>query len=393
MMSAPSHTIPKAGVGSVIFAGGGTGGHIFPALAICEALSDLPEAGSIRRIAIGAKRSLDEDLLAEAARRGEIDSFLTIPAQPFGVRPKAFIKLIRQWGTCVRETRMLIRDERERTQRDPVIVAMGGYVAAPPVRAAITEGCPIVLVNLDAVPGKANRWIARRADQRFVVGRGSDLFEPMDSIEINPIVRRQIVDVPAQAEARRQLDLDPDRPTLLVTGGSLGARTVNAFMTAFAGAFAEQLSADGWQILHQCGREDKEELIRAYAHAGIPALVAPRIEHMGLAWAAADAAVCRAGAGTVAEVWASQTPALFLPYPFHKDAHQRLNAATICDPEAGILGVDRIDPAKNLRDNGPILMAMLSDSALRQRMADMLSDYGPADGAQRIARSVATLLG
>lgn len=117
--------------GSVVFAGGGTGGHIFPALAIAEAIGELLEGRSIRRVMIGSDKDLDRSLLDAAAERGELESTAGIPARPFGVRPKQAWRLISTWGTCVRETRMLLRDERERTNSAPVLVAMGGYVSAP----------------------------------------------------------------------------------------------------------------------------------------------------------------------------------------------------------------------------------------------------------------------
>lgn len=394
----PGATVPA---GSVIFAGGGTGGHIFPALAIAEAIASdshkaetqAEAAGPIRRLVIGADRTLDIELLTSAQQRGDIEAFATIPARPFGLRPRALARLARDWGTCVRESRLLIRDERERTGRSPVIVAMGGYVSAPPVRAAMTEKCPVVLVNLDAVPGKANRWIAHRADQRFVVGRDGSAFEPMDSVAINPIVRAQIISHASPAEARAHFGLDPDRPTLLVTGGSLGARTINRFMIACVQAHADAFQANGWQVLHQCGPDDAETLRSAYAAQRVPAVVTHRLEDMGAAWAGADLAVCRAGAGTVAEVWATRTPAIFLPYPFHKDAHQRVNAAILTDAGAGVLGQDLIEPGDNVRANGAELRSLLTDPARRAGLADMLQHFGPADGAQQVARFVGAILG
>ena len=166
MSGAGSHQPIGLTIGSVVFAGGGTGGHIFPALAIAEAIGALPEGQSIRRVMIGSDKDLDRALLKAATERGELENTAGIPARPFGVRPKQAWRLISTWGTCVRETRMLLRDERERTNTPPVLVAMGGYVRAAPVKAALAEKCPVVLVNLDAVHGKANRWIAARAGRR-----------------------------------------------------------------------------------------------------------------------------------------------------------------------------------------------------------------------------------
>lgn len=393
-MTAPHTHEPDAPhAGTAVFAGGGTGGHIFPALAIAESIAAMPGAHAVRRVMIGSDKDLDRTLLGEAIARGDLDAIAEIPARPFGVGPKALWRLASTWGTCVRETRLLLRDERDRTGRAPVLIAMGGYVSAAPVKAALAEHCPVLLVNLDAVPGKANRWIATRAEHRFCVGHAHDLFEPLESEPINPIVRTELLTRHDPAEARRLLDLDPDRPTLLVTGGSQGARTINTFLVAFARDHADVLREGGWQILHQSGHDDGPTVIEHYASLGIPVIVTPRIGAMGLAWAAADVSVCRAGAGTVAEAWASATPALFLPYPFHKDAHQRANAAMLTDHGAGVLGDDRIETGANVAHNGAALRELLTNPSRRETIRDMLGTLGLADGAETVAQSVMAMVG
>ena len=393
MSGAGSHQPIGLTIGSVVFAGGGTGGHIFPALAIAEAIGALPEGQSIRRVMIGSDKDLDRALLKAATERGELENTAGIPARPFGVRPKQAWRLISTWGTCVRETRMLLRDERERTNTPPVLVAMGGYVRAAPVKAALAEKCPVVLVNLDAVHGKANRWIAARAGRRLAVGRAAGQFEPLASEPINSIVRAALHDRPTPKAARQQFGLDPDRPTLLITGGSQGARTINAFITKYAGEHATRLLESGWQILHQIGADDVETVGALYAHVGVRAECRPFLDDIAAARSAADARVCRAGAGTVAEAWATATPSLFLPYPFHKDAHQRVNAAMLTDRGAGMLGDDRIETEANLALNGPLLDELLHNTGGRERIRDMLAALGPADGAETVARAVTAMLG
>ena len=136
----------------ILFAGGGTGGHIFPALAIAERL----DAAS-RRVFICSDRAPDAEIL-----RKERADFRVIPAKPFGVRPRALVMFLRSWGPSVRAARAIIRQSRA-GGAEATVVAMGGFVAAPVAQAARAEGVPVLLVNMDAVPGKANRWIARRA--------------------------------------------------------------------------------------------------------------------------------------------------------------------------------------------------------------------------------------
>jgi UDP-N-acetylglucosamine--N-acetylmuramyl-(pentapeptide) pyrophosphoryl-undecaprenol N-acetylglucosamine transferase len=371
-------------VRSFIFAGGGTGGHIFPALAIAEALRAI---APVRTTVVCSDRPLDADLLARAVAEHQTDAFVPIAARPFGARPRMLAALARSWGPSLRRVRALIQEERA-TGAEVAMVAMGGFVAAPAVQAAHAERCPVALVNLDAVPGLANRWIARRARPRFAVVAAPDTPRGVAWTVTPPIVRRSVLEPIDPREARRSLGLDPDAPTLLVTGGSQGARTINAFMILFSQAHAEALKDQRWQILHQSGADHAEAMTRHYHDLQIPARVEPTFAAMGPAWAAADAAVGRAGAGTVAESWATRTPTLFLPYPYHKDQHQRRNALPLAERGAALLGVDRIDPAANFRDNAPALFALLADSDHRQAIADALARLGPADGADAIARAL-----
>lgn len=367
-----------------IFAGGGTGGHIYPALAIGDALR---RRGAVRTIVVCSDRPLDSELLTRSVDAGEVDAFVPIPARPFGLRPGAMARLLGSWGRCVRATRSLIRGERD-AGRSVRLVAMGGFVAPPAVQGARAEKCPVCLVNLDAAPGLANRWIARRVPLRFAAGRDPGRPAGIRWEVVPPIVRRSILEAPPARAARSAFGLDPDRPVLLVTGGSQGARSINAFLMAFAGAHAELMRAGGWQVLHQSGSEEDDRLTAHYRDLNLPAAVFRTIGSMGEAWGAADCAVGRAGAGTVAEVWATRTPALLLPYPYHTDEHQRLNAEPLAGVGGIVLGKDRIDAGENLRAHGGALRTMLTDPGTREAMRAGLETLGPADGADRIAASL-----
>lgn len=367
---------------TLIFAGGGTGGHIFPALAIAQSAR---ERAGVRSHFVCSDRPLDAELLESASRDALADAWTPIPARPFGLRPRAFARLLASWGECVRRVRKIIRDERERLGEHVVLVAMGGFVAAPAVQAARAERCPVVLVNLDAVPGLANRWIARRTRHRFAVTSRPEKPPGLDWRVIAPIVRKELRHLPDPESARASFGVSPDAPTLLITGGSQGARTINALMVALVEARPDAFRTTRWQIIHQCGRDDAETLSAIYEAAGISAHVTPFIGSMANAWAAADAAVARAGAGSVAEAWATLTPTLFLPYPYHADQHQRLNALPLVDREAALLGTDRIEPGPNLETNGPALLTLLEDAPRREAMNAALHTLGPADGADSIA--------
>lgn len=371
-----------------VFAGGGTGGHLYPGVAIAERLIEISGQfgagpGVVRVVFACSTRPLDAELL-----RAERVEFRTIPAEPFGVSPRTLARFASTWGKAVRAGRTLVRDLRAEHQSVRV-VAMGGFVAAPMAQAARAERCPVALVNLDATPGKANRWIARHADPVFtsaeVVGvRGADRWTG-----VPPIVRRAALPPGDAARCRKSLGLDPERSTLLVTGASQGAQSINDFVTALVGRSPEVFAGGRWQVIHQAGgRADLPAIERAYANARVPALVRALLNPMGAAWGAADLAISRAGAGSVAEAWAAGVPTVFMPYPYHRDEHQRLNAMPLQRSGACVIASDAIRVEENTQAIGPLVIGLMLDESKRRSMHTAMEGLGPADGATKVARAL-----
>lgn len=367
----PHSAAPSAGARAYLFAGGGTGGHIFPGLAIAERIAEADR--SARCVFLCSDRPLDSEIL-----RREGAAFAVIPAKPLALRPVALARFVWSWGGAVRAARAAIRDAR-RGGTGVEVVAMGGFVAAPVVRAAWAERTPVTLVNLDAVPGKANRWIARRARRVFtsaaVAGRAWTV--------VPPIVRRGARSTMPAAECRRALGLHPERPTLLVTGASQGAASINGLMARLVADHPEAFRE--WQVIHQTGQGGEEAAGAAYTGARVPAVVRAFFEEMGTAWGAADLAVSRAGAGSVAEAWANAVPAVLLPYPYHRDEHQRVNALPLETAGAAIVARDLIDPSANAGAAGATIVELMRDAARRGAMKGAYAGLGPADGAERVA--------
>lgn len=370
-----------------LFAGGGTGGHIYPALAIAQELAALvPDARF--RFAV-SRRPIDASILSRESLLGKPVEFETIPAQPFGVRPRALYRFLTNWGAAVRAGRVMIREGPS-----PVtVVAMGGFVAAPVVQAARVQKCPVVLVNLDAVPGKANRWVARHADEIVTAAPLAPGDEHAAWRPIPPIVRAQARTTKTPRECRAAFGLDAARPTLLVTGGSQGAGTINQLLEGLACATPTPLA--GWQVIHQAGKPraggDNEvaRLRQAYEGAGVRAWVGEFITNMGEAWGAADLAVSRSGAGSVAEAWCARVPSVFLPYPYHRDQHQKHNARVLVEAGGAIVVMDHIEAAKNQIEAGGAIATLLSAPEECAAMRRALERLGPADGAARVARLLA----
>lgn len=373
-----------------IFAGGGTGGHLYPGLAIAAELRALAattgDPDSARCVFVCSDRALDARILKAAGVE-----FAASPAKPIILRPLGLARFIASWGKSVRHARAIIARERKAGQK-VVVVAMGGFVAAPAVQAARVELVPMLMVNLDAVPGKANRWIARHV-RRAREGVGCVTAAPVVGEHarkwesIPPIVRREMLEARDQSACRIRLGLDPARPVLMVTGGSQGARSVNEFVTEFARSADGNSALKGrrWQVLHQTGNEADAAAESAYRAAGVDAVVRAFTPDMGDWWGAADLAIARSGAGNVAEVWATRTPTLFLPYPFHRDEHQRHNARVVVEAGGALLARDWIESARNIREHGPLLAELLTDPGRLSVMRGKLESLGPADGASRLA--------
>jgi UDP-N-acetylglucosamine--N-acetylmuramyl-(pentapeptide) pyrophosphoryl-undecaprenol N-acetylglucosamine transferase len=361
-----------------VLAGGGTGGHIFPNLAIAEQLESLLGARPRCVFAVSA-RPLDAQILGDESREFEV-----IPAEPFLLRPRAFLKFLNSWGRSVRTARELLQKLRREHGRVDV-VATGGFVSAPVTQAARVERVPVTLVNLDATPGRANRWIARHAARAFTAAETPGVNWPV----IRPLVRAAAM-APGDARACRvRLGLDPDRPVLLVTGASQGAGTINKLLVALVEKHASDFVSRGWQVIHQTGPRtdamDIENSRGVLKSAGIPAVVEAFFREMGVAWGSADLAISRAGAGSVAEAWANATPSVFLPYPYHKDQHQRANAAVLLRAGACVVEDDLIEPEKNVGRAGATLLELMRDDAKREAMRAALKSLGPADGAATVA--------
>jgi len=365
-----------------VFAGGGTGGHIFPGVAVAQRVA-ARDPGAVFHFVVST-RSIDRTSLAGVTLAGTAPALTPVHAFPPSISPRPLLRFLANWGRGVRECRGVLR---EAGRNGPVaMAATGGFVSAPAAQAARVEGVPLVLVNLDAVPGKANRWIARRATACFGVSGGKDAPRLADCTPIPPIVREGLAAAEGdeRARIRTALGLDPAVRTLLVTGGSQGAGSINNLMSALAATPALK----GWQVLHQTGKEGADAARGAYAEAGVRAIVAEFVDDLASWWRASDLAVARSGAGNVAEAWATRTPAFFLPYPYHRDEHQKFNAAPLVEAGGALVEKDRIGPEKNLAGAGRSLAALLADPARIEAMRGRLTALGPADGAERVAAAL-----
>ena len=355
---------------TILFAGGGTGGHIFPNLAVLERLREAM-GDDVAGHFLVSDRAIDANILDAAG-----EPYTPLPARPFAKRPAALWRCVRDYRRSVQQVAELI----ERTGAE-AMVGTGGFVTAPALHAAHRLDLPAALVNLDAVPGLASRWGARYASELFTVYPSDEL--PHAQTVGLPLRRAALATESAEA-ARAAFGLDPDTPTLLVTAGSQGAASINQTLIALCERPDVRDALAGWQVLHLTGAGQRDDVAAAYAAAGVPAVVLEFCQRMGLAWSAASVALSRAGAGSVAEAWAGRVPTLFLPYPHHRDQHQRLNAEPMVERGGAALWPDAADGARNAAALAAPIAALLTDADRRAAMREALGQ-GPVDGAEVVA--------
>ena len=373
--SLPVRPVPRGLM--VLFAGGGSGGHISPGLAIAERLKELdPES---QAFFLCSQRSIDKVMLDEAGAK-----YTSVPASPPSIHPIKAMRFLLNFRRSKRNARKIFRELGV-----TYVVALGGFVAAPVVSAARACRIPILLINLDNPPGKANRWMARRCVDVVTAIELPDLPNFATSIVGMPVRRRALAPAPGiesgQIQAcRSQLGLEPDRQTLLVTGASQGSTSINEFIVAMAEREPDVF--EGWQILHLAGTGAEEDLEQRYETTGVPAQVRPFLHDMGLAWGAADLALSRAGASSVAEAACNSVPTIFLPYPYHRDMHQKFNARRMVEMGGALLETDAIEVEANLKRIGPRLRELMTNPLKLLAMRSVLRSNVPPDAALIVAR-------
>ncbi|WP_424185611.1 undecaprenyldiphospho-muramoylpentapeptide beta-N-acetylglucosaminyltransferase [Actinokineospora sp. G85] len=355
----------------VVVAGGGTAGHIEPALALADAVMRLrPDA---RVVALGTERGLEKTIVPKRGYPLEM-----IPPVPMPRKPNVdLLKLPLKVRAAIKDTREVL----DRVGAD-VVVGFGGYVALPAYLAARGR-VPIVVHDSNAKAGLANKVGARFAHRVAVAVPGTGLpGEEVVGIPLRESILR-LDRASLRAEARRFFGLHPTAPTLLVTGGSQGARSIN---NAVSGAAAE-FAAAGIGVLHAHGRNNTVAVQRVQ---GAPAYVAvPYLERMDLALAAADATLCRCGAMTVAEVSAVGLPAIYVPLP-HGNGEQALNAGPVVRA-GGALMID--DEDLTPQRVATTLIPLLKNRPQLTSMSTAARGSGHREAADVLARMVLDAIG
>lgn len=360
-----------------LVAGGGTGGHLVPALAVARALAEDRGPGSVELV--GSRRGLDAELLAHSGV-----PFTLLPGRGLArrVTPAAAAANV---GAVAGLAWALLRSLALVARRRPaVVVAMGGYASVPPALAAAVWGVPVVLVNVDAVPGAANRLVGRFARAAAVAFPGTAL--PRAVVTGAPVRPEMAAaahpDAEGRARARRELGIAPARSVVGAVGGSLGARTINAAVLGVAERWAKR---DDVALYHVVGRRDAawvEGAAPRLEPGGLCYVARPYEERMALFYQAADVVVARAGANTVAELTVVGVPSVLVPLPGAPGDHQTANARVLEAAGAAVVVDDRHCTPDRLTVE---LESLLNDVARLEAMAAAAATLGRPDAVRAVA--------
>jgi UDP-N-acetylglucosamine--N-acetylmuramyl-(pentapeptide) pyrophosphoryl-undecaprenol N-acetylglucosamine transferase len=381
--AAPVDRTPRV---TVFFAGGGSGGHLYPGISVAEAL--LKIRPDVLPIFLCTEREIDATILKPTG-------FQFVP-QPIVPIRRSIGGLLKFWNSW-RHTKDLVRKLLKEHQ-PAAVLGLGGYAAGVAVESASKRRIPTAILNPDVIPGKANQFLfqyVRKVCMQWDATRQhvpAKYHEKLDTTGCP--IRLDILDKPARDDAARRLGLDPLLHTLVVTGASQGAVTVNdAVLESLKRMLKDGRKLQGWQILHLSGKENADAVRKEYRELELPATVVDFTPNMADVWAVADLAISRSGASTCAELTACGVGSVLMPYPFHADQHQLENARVLQNAGAAEIVRDEKDRAKNADALRPIVEGLLYDAPRRAALKSAAQKLSRPDAAEAVARTIVGMVG
>jgi UDP-N-acetylglucosamine--N-acetylmuramyl-(pentapeptide) pyrophosphoryl-undecaprenol N-acetylglucosamine transferase len=363
-------------VDSVFFAGGGTGGHIYPAVAVAQRICELRK--DVKLHFFCSDRPVDSQILSKTDF-----AFTPLSAQKLSFAPAGALRFVRSFLQSQE-----VAKQRLGQNTDAVVIGTGGFVSAPVCRAARRLGMKVFLINVDIIAGKANKLCARWVDEVFVQFRETVDYFAGRGLRVNVVgcPLRKEFEKPNPDSARVALGLAADKKVLLVTGASSGSATINQTIIALLDKLAA--FADSWQIVHLTGDAHLADVRAAYASARMTNRVVGYYDNMADLLSAADLVIGRSGAVSIAEYAAAGVPSICMPYPHHRDLHQYLNAGKLVEAGAAVI----VDDLPDARDRAEWLWEelepLMKDDAKRQQMSDDCRKAARTTAAQQIAQRV-----
>lgn len=355
----------------IIIAGGGTGGHVIPALAIAQQLKKQFDA---EVLFIGTARGIETRLVPQAG----------FPLELIQVGALKNVSLMTRAKTMFDLPRAIAASSRMLSDFDPeVVIGVGGYASGPAMVAAIRRRLPTLAFEPNVVPGFANRMIARWVSAAAVHFEETCRYFPHCRVTGVP-VRAAFFCIPPKTVSSQV----GGAPTLLVFGGSQGARAINQAMVESLDGLREKIP--GIHIIHQTGQRDYDHVFAAYQRSGISGEVHKFIDDMPSTFARADLLVCRSGASTVGEITAAGKPAIFVPFPAAADDHQNVNARALERAGAAVVVEESNLGAAYLVDT---IAALIGDSGRLQSMAAAARSLSHPKAVEEIGEMIVQLVG
>ncbi|HMK42794.1 MAG TPA: undecaprenyldiphospho-muramoylpentapeptide beta-N-acetylglucosaminyltransferase [Dissulfurispiraceae bacterium] len=360
----------------ILIAGGGTGGHVFPGLAIAEALLQHGVADEVAFV--GTEHGIEARIIPQAGYKIHF-----LKGRGF-VGKSAFQKLKAGalFAYSLIQARALVKRLRPR-----LVIGVGGYASVSLVAAAHFNGIPTMVHEQNAVPGLANRILGKLVDVVAATYQESLAAFPQGKIVLsgNP-VRKAMLHCDERS-ARSAFQLSPDRFTIFVFGGSAGAHRINLAVAEALPLLADL--RDSIQFIHQTGEADHRVVDSAYRSAAMPAVVVPFVYRMAEAYALADLVLCRAGATTLAEITAIGKPVILVPYPHAAGNHQVLNARKLEDMGAARVILDHELSGERVAES---FRTLYLDETLRSNMRKAATAFARVDAADRIVQLAQSLM-
>lgn len=352
-------------------AAGGTGGHLFPGLAVGEVLL----ARGHQVMLIVSEKEIDA-----VATQGRTE-FRVEQVPGVGLQsksPTALFRFWRQFSAANARCKELFREFQPRA-----VLGMGGFTSAPPIMQGHSRKVPTFIHDSNAIPGKANKVINARYCTAVLLGFEdcAKYFPKSKCIVTGTPIRRSLTQRIDRAEALATFGLAPERKTLLVMGGSQGARGLNAAVSKALAAMHD----DKLQVIHLAGQQDEGMLRDAYAKAGVPAHVAAFFHQMERAYSAADFAIARSGAASLTELSCFALPSILIPYPFAAEDHQTLNARIFERSGAAVLMPEREATVEVLSQK---IRSFLDEAGRLPEMSQRSAALAPRDAAERVAEVI-----
>ena len=360
----------------IIIGGGGTGGHIFPAISIANALSEMLNDASF--LFVGARGKIEMEKVPEAGYE-----IFGLPIA--GFQRKISIRNISFFFKLVRS--MMLSAKLVRKFQPDLAIGVGGYASGPIVRAAARRGIPVVLQEQNSYAGVTNRLLGKSATKICVAYEGMEKYFPRDKIVLtgNP-VRQDLVMPPGEFEkSMSHFGLNPGQKVILLIGGSLGARTLNESIMANL----DMIRESGFQWIWQCGKYYHSAAEESLGKSGVTNIMLfPFIRSMNRAFQVADVIISRAGAGTISELCIVGKPVILVPSPNVAEDHQTSNAKSLTDHGAAVMVADR-DASKELV---PAAIRLAGDEEEKVKLSKNIEKLALPDAAKEIAGEVIKIL-